>query len=99
MSLQLSQLADIGNITLAISKNDLTEFAEYLLAQARRDAAIETAKREKEEETLTSEEVCEILKVDKSTLWRWNKTGYLTKCSVGRRSIYRRSDIDALLNF
>ena len=36
--------------------------------------------------------------VDRSTLWRWAKTGYLIPAEVGGKRLYKQSDIDIILN-
>ncbi len=48
-------------------------------------------------ELLTVKEVCKKLEVDVSTLWRWDKTGYLKKIKVGNKVRYRESDINKLM--
>lgn len=52
----------------------------------------------KEEKYLTAEETAQMLGVDKSTLWRWSKCGYLPKCTWGGKVRYRLSDIEDLMN-
>lgn len=42
--------------------------------------------------------VCEILDIDLSTLWRWNKRGYLCHIEIGGKRRYRMSDVKAILN-
>lgn len=37
------------------------------------------------------------LHVDKSTLWRWAKIGYLVPIEVGGKRFYKQSDIDKIL--
>ena len=46
---------------------------------------------------LTHKEVAEMLGVSKSTLWRWNKSGYLCHTKCGRKPFYKKSDIDKLM--
>ena len=48
-------------------------------------------------ELLTRSEVAELLKVDLSTLWNWQKKGKLIPVGIGNRVYYRRSDIEAVL--
>lgn len=48
-------------------------------------------------EYLTRNEVAEMLKVDLSTLWLWQKKGKLIPVGLGNRVYYRRSDIEAAL--
>jgi Helix-turn-helix domain len=43
-------------------------------------------------------QVCEILNVDLSTLWRWNKRGYLCPSEVGGKRRYKMSDVKRILN-
>lgn len=51
----------------------------------------------KTEEYLTRKEVCEMLKIDKSTLWRWTKEGLIAAYGAGNRVYYKRSEIEAAL--
>ncbi|MFR9557065.1 MAG: helix-turn-helix domain-containing protein [Rikenellaceae bacterium] len=39
----------------------------------------------------------ERLDVSSSTLWRWDKAGYLSPIYIGGRKMYRASDINALI--
>lgn len=48
-------------------------------------------------EYLTRNEVAEMLKVDLSTLWLWQKKSKLIPFGIGNRVYYRRSDIEAAL--
>ena len=50
-----------------------------------------------EEKYLTAEETAQMLGVDKSTLWRWNKCGYLTNIKVGSKVRYRLTDVEGLM--
>lgn len=47
---------------------------------------------------LSTHKVSEILDVDKSTLWRWAKAGYLVPIKIGTKTRYRKSDIEKLLS-
>ena len=42
-------------------------------------------------------EASQILHTDKSTLWRWHKIGYLCRLEIGGKRLYRKSDVDAIL--
>jgi excisionase family DNA binding protein len=39
------------------------------------------------------DQVAKMLDVDKSTLWRWNKQGYLKHIEIGGKRRYRMSDV------
>lgn len=51
-----------------------------------------------EEKYLTADETAEILGVDKSTLWRWNKCGYLSNVKIGSKVRYRLTDVESFMN-
>lgn len=48
-------------------------------------------------ELLTVQECLSLLKVDRSTLWNWQKKGTLVPLGLGARVYYRRSDIENAL--
>ena len=53
--------------------------------------------RENKPETyLTAEETAKRLNVDRSTLWRWNKEGYLLTIKIGSKVRYKQSDVERL---
>lgn len=51
----------------------------------------------KEEKYLTAEETAQMLGVDKSTLWRWDKCNYLPKVKIGSKVRYRQTDVEELM--
>ena len=51
----------------------------------------------KPEKYLTAQETADKLGVDMSTLWRWDKSGYLRKIKVGNKIRYRESDVLKLM--
>ena len=85
-----------ANITLTIKSSDLKEFADCLVNKTA--GAIKESFIKQEEDYLTIPETSRLLHVDKSTLWRWAKNGYLTPVEVGARRLYRKSDVDNLLS-
>lgn len=52
----------------------------------------------KEEVFLTAVEACEKLKVNRVTLWGWEKKGYLKPTRIGAKVRYKLSDINKLLS-
>lgn len=70
-----------------LNKEDLREVINEAMTQ--RQAEIEN-----EDEILyTVNQTAAILEVDKSTLWRWHRDGYLVKIKIGRKVRYRKSDV------
>ncbi len=90
--MRIQELLQIGeNVTIAVSGQDLMEFGKSLIAEAK---ALQP--QQPTERYLSAEEVCQMLSVSANTLWRWNRDGYLRSIKVGRRPMYRQSDIDEL---
>ena len=84
------------NAILQITAGDLCEFANKLINSATEVARLQIQKADISKELLTIDEVCEMLKVSKMTLHRWDKNGVLKKIEVGGHRRYRRSDVEAV---
>lgn len=84
------------NAILQISAGDLCEFANQLINSATEVARLQIQRADISKELLTIDEVCEMLKVSKMTLHRWDKNGVLKKIDVGGHRRYRRSDVEAV---
>ncbi|WP_300726298.1 helix-turn-helix domain-containing protein [uncultured Rikenella sp.] len=96
--MKIEELINGGaNITLAISPADLKEFAQSVADATRLQIEREIADG-KTEMLYTIEYVAEKLSVNRSTLWRWDKNGYLKVIEIGGQRRYRKSDIDRILN-
>lgn len=83
-----------------ISLSDLKEFAVTILKESNSPAPQENSSQASimsEDISLSSEQVAQILNVDKSTLWRWAKSGYLLPYKIGHKNYYSRSEIEELL--
>ena len=92
--MNLKDLLSAGaNVAITITPTDLKEFALYLI-----DETLAARNQEIEPETyLTPDEVSSKLGVSTNTLWRWQRIGYLVPVKWGRKSRYKRSEVDALL--
>lgn len=90
--MNISELSNLNaNVSVSITLADLQEFVAEMVAKA-------AAKpQEPEEKYLTIDQVCELLNVSSNTLWRWNRSGYLTSHKVGRTPHYLKTDVDKLL--
>ncbi len=49
------------------------------------------------DEILTKKEVCEFLKVQPITLWRWQKQGKIETYGIGKNRYYKKAEILNLL--
>jgi hypothetical protein len=96
MSKLLELAQEAGRVMVAVSLADLIECNEELIARAKQE--LEQAITDAATETYPSvAKVAEMLDVDKSTLWRWAKCGYLVPIEVGGKRHYRMSDVKAIL--
>lgn len=81
---------------IAVRADDLMEANNQLIDKVRTDLERELA--EKRTATLmTRESVLERLSISDTTLWRWEKRGYLVPVNVGGQRRYKSIDIDAIL--
>jgi excisionase family DNA binding protein len=96
----MSNLIDLAkqcpDVNITVKAGELLEMVEYCvsLTQTNLEQMITDASTEK---YLSTGKAAELLEVDKSTLWRWNKEGYLKHISIGGSRRYRMSDIKKIL--
>ncbi|MEI6754992.1 MAG: helix-turn-helix domain-containing protein [Paludibacter sp.] len=90
-------LQESGNVTIAVSLVDLKQFAVDIIESTKKELE-DVVIAEKAETYPSPKRVCEILDVDASTLWRWNKRGYLCPVEVGGKRRYKMSEVNAILN-
>lgn len=84
-------------LNITIKAIDLIEAINHCVDKTRQE--LEQQITDANTETYPSpKRVSEILEVDLSTLWRWNKKGYLCHVEVGGKRRYKMSDINAILN-
>lgn len=81
------------NVSITISASDLLEVINYTITSTRKELE-QVIIDEKSEVYLSPKEVSKLLGVNTTTLWRWNKRGYLIPIEVGGKRKYRKSDID-----
>lgn len=81
------------NVSITIGANDLLGCFRLAIKEAK-----EEWKAVKKTETYVSPANASVqLHVDKSTLWRWAKTGYLVPVEVGGKRLYKQSELDQIL--
>lgn len=85
-----------ANVRLEASGADLLAFSNELINRAKSELSAEIAEARKEK-YLTKEEIKEICGVCDTTLWHWNRKGYLRTVKIGNKVRYRQSDIRRIL--
>ena len=73
------------------------DFAIFLIKNTKTELEAEVIAQQNES-YLTRLETADFLKVDQATLWRWAKRGYLMPVEVGGKRMYRKSDLQRILN-
>ena len=89
-------LTNNAGVNITINAGQLIEAIDYCVNKTRKE--LEQQITDANTETYPSvEKTAAILDVDKSTLWRWNKQGYLTTIEIGGKRRYKMSDVKKLL--
>jgi hypothetical protein len=82
-----------ANVNITMTLNDLRCFLQQVI-----DEKEKRLQEEAEETYLTRKEASMMLGgAALSTLWRWEKTGYLVPTRIGSKIFYRKSDVVNLL--
>jgi len=81
------------NVQLVVSPTDLRDIIKEFFT----DALDEFKQQSKGDILLSIDEVAQKLNVTKPTLWRWAKNNYLLPIKVGKKTMYRLTDVEQLL--
>lgn len=86
----INALESGADMVVMATASQLRDFAEYVMAKQReQDARENLADRE---ELRPLEYWADKLKVNRSTLWRWEQQGKITSTRLGGRVYYKASD-------
>ena len=80
-----------ANVSVTLKLDDLREVFREIVSSIK-----PTSKEPPSEEFLSRKEVLSILKIDSSTLWGWEKTGYIKSFPFGGRKRYKAVDVEAI---
>lgn len=81
-----------------VSLSDLRDFAEQLIDNIKKSEEKPQLEMPAEDISYSTEQVVRMLNVDKSTLWRWQKAGYLLPYKIGNKNYYSKADVDSILH-
>lgn len=89
-------IAEGANVYVTVSVADLREFFEEVVKDtAAKERAAEAERNA--DGVMSQTDVCKFLGVSKSTLWRWDKYGYLSPSGrMGRTPQYLKSDVERI---
>lgn len=86
-----------GAVQITTTATELAEFGSYLIDQAT-TRATERIRTGADEVLLTVTEAMHRLQIkDRTTLYRWDKRGYLNPVRSGKKCLYKATEIDRLL--
>ncbi len=92
----INLVKECPGLQVTITLGDLLEANTMLIADTKKE--LEQLITDEKSETYPSrEKVMEMLDVSQSTLWRWQKAGYLVPLNVGGKRRYRMSDVRRIL--
>lgn len=80
------------NVTITIGVADI---AERVLSEIQERGRMTKTIND---EFLTAKQTAEFLKVDISSLWRFEKKGFLVPARIGSKRMYRITDLEEILN-
>lgn len=86
-------------MSVTVRLGDLLEANEALVRKVRQEVEREQERRREEfgDTLITRDEVIRMLRVHPSTLWRWEKAGYLSPVRIGVKVMYRQGELDRLI--
>lgn len=84
-----------ANITLSINAADLRAIMGEMALMERKRLA-EEAELLKQKPAIGLEAAAEMLGVSRTTLYNWEKSGYLIPVRIGRKVLYRAADIEEI---
>ena len=101
----MNELLNAGHQFVVISKEDFDAIvADAVLARLSSSSQLEAARGKTlmpqenvESEYLTREETAAMLHVTFQTLYNWAKGKYLVPCKVGKRVLYKRAEVLAVI--
>jgi Predicted transcriptional regulator len=84
------KVSEDNSIKLITSKQ-LEEFAVFIIERYKESQIEEEGLCEPK--LLSTDEVCKLLDISRSTLWNWNKRGTLKPKKIGRKNVYYKKEI------
>lgn len=84
-------LSSGANVSVTLKLEDLREIFKEMVSSVKLKSTDQPS-----EEFLSRKEVLNLLKIDSSTLWSWEKTGYIKSFPFGGRKRYKLVDVEAI---
>lgn len=96
--MNLTEILKSGtNLTVSIGIKELRDWHYEVISSTKKELE-EIVLSDKAETYPTPKQVSEMLNVDLTTLWRWNKKGYLKTIEFGGGRRYKMSEVKTIMN-
>jgi len=79
------------NVSVTLKLEDLREIFKEMVSSIKPKTNDQSP-----EDFLSRKEVLNLLRIDSSTLWSWEKTGYIKSYPFGGRKRYKLVDVEAI---
>lgn len=79
-----------------LQKDELKEIVSEILEEFCAKRGMTEKPSAEEDEWLTRDEVCDLLHITPTTLWRKEKEGVIHKYKMGRRNLYSKREVSNL---
>ncbi len=89
-------LRDYKNINITINSEQLIEIINYCI-QKTKESLEDVIVSENQESYIDAQQVCDMLGINMTTLWRWEKKEYLISTKVGGKRIFKYSEIKKII--
>ena len=86
----------VTGLTLTLTIEDLKAFATDMIEQTKAQL-LPVMVNASQESCIPKKEVLEMFGVCPTTLWNWERSGYLVPVKMKRKILYRRADVDRLI--
>lgn len=100
-SLQLNANSSLADVILVFLRaSGLQERIAQIVKEAVSDSlqpSQKTFENSEDSAYYTRAELCQLAHITESTLWRLEKSGVIRKIKLGRKNLYSRLDVEALL--
>lgn len=78
---------------IGVSISELAHAISEIIIPNFKTEVLEKAKQEQQTEFLTSTEACSMLKIGRTTLWRWQNKGIIKAYPIGGKSLFKREEL------
>lgn len=96
--IKLPTMGKESMVCYTVAHDDLIDFAHEIIRQTKDETNAELMNQPTSEEYYTRKEVMALLKRCDSTMTKWARAGYLVPVRIGGKHLYRKSDVERLID-